>query len=88
MPNGDPRDRFFFPTHTLMIDSYFLPQAFAELNQITDQTILDNKVTDYNKEVSELWDKLMGLELQLVDQLEVLFVRSIYNQATSRLAKR
>ena len=71
-----------------MIDSYFLPQAFAELNQITDQTILDNKVTDYNKEVSELWDKLMGLELQLVDQLEVLFVRSIYNQATSRLAKR
>ena len=52
---------------------YFLPQAFAELNQITDQTILDNKVTDYNKEVSELWDKLMGLELQLVDQLEVIF---------------
>ena len=51
----------------------FLPQAFAELNQITDQTILDNKVTDYNKEVSELWDKLMGLELQLVDQLEVIF---------------
>ena len=47
-------------------------QAFAELNQITDQTVLDTKVRDYNKEVDELWDKLMGLELQLVDQLEVI----------------
>ena len=25
MPNGDPRDRFFYPTLTLMIDSYNLP---------------------------------------------------------------
>ena len=24
MPNGDPRDRFFYPTLTLMIDSYSL----------------------------------------------------------------
>ena len=24
MPNGDPRDRFFYPTLTLMIDSYNL----------------------------------------------------------------
>ena len=22
MPNGDPQDGFFYPTHTLMIDSY------------------------------------------------------------------
>ena len=26
MPIGDPRDRFFYPTLTLMIDSYFLSQ--------------------------------------------------------------
>ena len=24
MPNGDPRDRFFYPTLTLMIDSYII----------------------------------------------------------------
>ena len=24
MPNGDPRDGFFYPTLTLIIDSYFL----------------------------------------------------------------
>ena len=24
MPNGDPRDRFFYPTLKLMIDSYIL----------------------------------------------------------------
>lgn len=53
---------------------YCLFQAFAELNQITDQSLLDTKVRDFNKEVSELWDKLMGLELQLVDQLEVRYV--------------
>ena len=46
-------------------------QAFAELNQITDQSLLDTKVQEFNRGVSELWDRLMGLELQLVDQLEV-----------------
>ena len=27
MPNGDPRDRFFYPTLTLMMDSYNLPNG-------------------------------------------------------------
>ena len=27
MPNGDPRDRFFYPTLTLMIDSYNFTHA-------------------------------------------------------------
>uniref|UniRef100_A0A0B6Y849 Uncharacterized protein n=2 Tax=Arion vulgaris TaxID=1028688 RepID=A0A0B6Y849_9EUPU len=31
---------------------------------------IDHKVTEYNNMISDLWDKLMGLELQLVDQLE------------------
>ena len=26
MPNGDPQDRFFYPTLTLMIDSYSLAE--------------------------------------------------------------
>lgn len=45
-------------------------KAFVELNQITDQSLLDTKVQEFHKGVGELWDKLMGLELQLVDQLE------------------
>ena len=46
-------------------------QVFAELNHITDSNLLDQRVKDYNKEVKDLWDKLMALELQLVDQFEV-----------------
>ena len=46
---------------------------FAEVTQINDQNQLTNKIEEYNKEVSVLWDKLMGLELQLVDQLEVKY---------------
>ncbi len=33
--------------------------------------MLEMKIADFNGKVSELWDTLMGLELQLVDQLEV-----------------
>ena len=29
MPNGDPRDGFFFPTLTLVIDSYTIIQQFS-----------------------------------------------------------
>ncbi|XP_060081778.1 dynein regulatory complex subunit 3-like [Ylistrum balloti] len=45
-------------------------RTMQELSQISDQKVLESVVADYNKQVSELWDKLMGLELQLVDQLE------------------
>ncbi|KAK3578006.1 hypothetical protein CHS0354_037388 [Potamilus streckersoni] len=45
-------------------------KAFQELGQISDSTLLDTKVKEFNTQVSELWDKLMGLELQIVDQLE------------------
>ena len=44
---------------------------FLELQQMTDPKILETKVGEYNACVTELWDKLMGLEMQLVDQLEV-----------------
>jgi len=46
-------------------------QMFGEMNHMTDTGLLDQKVKEFNKEVTELWDKLMALELQLVDQLEV-----------------
>ena len=29
MPNGDPRDGFFYPTLTLMIDSYIMSLALS-----------------------------------------------------------
>lgn len=45
-------------------------KVFGELNHITDSALLDTKVKEYNKEITELWDKLMALELQLVDQFE------------------
>ena len=39
--------------------------------QISDQKVLEAKISEYNVKVTELWDGLMGLEMQLVDQLEV-----------------
>ncbi|KAL5018635.1 hypothetical protein ScPMuIL_004357 [Solemya velum] len=45
-------------------------KLFQELSQIGDQKMLEKKATEYNTELTELWDRLMGLELQLVDQLE------------------
>ena len=46
-------------------------QLWAELSQVTDQKVMDVKIDEYSAQVSILWDTLMGLELQLVDQLEV-----------------
>ena len=44
---------------------------FTELTHVTDPKVLEQKVSEYNALVTELWDKLMGYEVQLVDQLEV-----------------
>ena len=41
------------------------------MQQTSDQKSLDALMEDYNKEVAKLWDSLMGLEMLLVDQLEV-----------------
>lgn len=38
---------------------------------MSDSKMLEQYAKDYNDRIQELWDKLMGLELQLVDQLEV-----------------
>lgn len=59
------------------------------MNQITDSNLLDQRVKEYNKEVTDLWDKLMALELQLVDQFEVHFLHtsnmSLYHSLSSQL---
>ncbi|XP_067937680.1 dynein regulatory complex subunit 3-like [Watersipora subatra] len=45
-------------------------QLFVELQGDQDPQVIETKVAAYNTKVTEVWDKLMGLELQLVDQLE------------------
>lgn len=48
----------------------FKKQLFEELPQLTDTKILETKMADYHKEVSDLRDKLMSFEMQIVDQLD------------------
>jgi len=43
----------------------------VELQTDQDPQVIETKISAYNTRVTEVWDKLMGLELQLVDQLEV-----------------
>ncbi|KAK6171385.1 hypothetical protein SNE40_019585 [Patella caerulea] len=45
-------------------------RVLAELGTITDNQVIDDKIEAYQSQINELWDKLMSLELQLVDQLE------------------
>jgi hypothetical protein len=41
------------------------------LNNSSDQSIQEAKLNEYNDEVTKLWEKLMSLEVLVVDQLEV-----------------
>lgn len=45
-------------------------KVFDEIHLITDSQMLDTLLSEYGDETTKLWDTLMGLELQLVDQLE------------------
>ena len=38
MPIGDPRDRFFYPTLTLMIDSYVYSSVSCPKKNVTEAT--------------------------------------------------
>ena len=42
-----------------------------ELGASADQSQQESKLNEYNEKVNELWEKLMALEVQVVDQLEV-----------------
>lgn len=46
-------------------------KVFDQLSHLNDQKAVDNLITEYNNEISTLWDKLMGYEMLVVDQLEV-----------------
>lgn len=38
---------------------------------MTDQHLLESLMKEVTEEIRKLWDTLMGLEMELVDQLEV-----------------
>ena len=38
---------------------------------MTDQRLLESLMKEVTEEIRKLWDTLMGLEMELVDQLEV-----------------
>ena len=44
---------------------------------MTDQHLLKSLMTEIMEEIRKLWDTLMGLEMELVDQLEVLNSNSV-----------
>ncbi|XP_038676527.1 dynein regulatory complex subunit 3 isoform X2 [Scyliorhinus canicula] len=50
-----------------------LHKLFGELQHITDSEHLETMIKNFRAEIDQLWSKLMNLEMQLVDQLE-LFV--------------
>lgn len=45
-------------------------KVLSELITVHDQGVLKGKLVDLADEITALWDKLMALEMQLVDQLE------------------
>ena len=56
----------------------FFFQVFEEIHMITDNKMLETLLGEYSEETTKLWDTLMGLELQLVDQLEVRTQNNMY----------
>lgn len=56
------------------MDSYSTGFCFQSLNAIRDESELTNfemKIVEYGKDITELFNVLMTLEMQLVEQLEV-----------------
>ena len=39
---------------------------------MTDPSLLESLMKEVTEEIRKLWDTLMGLEMELVDQLEVM----------------
>lgn len=43
----------------------------VQMQKTNDKMMLENQISDYRKETTQISDTLMTLELELVDQLEV-----------------
>ena len=46
-------------------------QIIEELTNTQEQSIQESKLNEYGEEVNKLWEKLMYLEVAVVDQIEV-----------------
>lgn len=46
-------------------------QVFLDYTSMTDQSHMESLMKEILGEIRKLWDTLMGLEMELVDQLEV-----------------
>lgn len=57
--------------HSFINYSTHVFQLWADLNQISDQKMLEMSIAEYNQRTTALWEMLMMFEMQLVDQLEV-----------------
>ena len=63
-------------------------QVFAELTTSNDAKQVEEVIAEYNRDVSDLWDKLMALELQLVDQLDETIKGKVTDGSLRRNAMR
>lgn len=51
-------------------------QVFLDYTSLTDQSHMETLMKEIVEEIRKLWDTLMGLEMELVDQLEVINLRN------------
>lgn len=45
-----------------------------DYTSLTDQSLMESLMKEIIGEIRKLWDTLMGLEMELVDQLEVTYL--------------
>lgn len=69
----------FFNFSPVFFYRYFSIQVTDELKNTSDQVAQEAKLNEYNSEVTKLWEKLMSLEVQVADQLEVGEIFETYN---------
>jgi len=64
---------------------HFCLQIFEQLAAMTNEVTAEITIAEYQQNVNELWDALMGFEMQLVEQLEVSFARSVVKNHTQHI---
>ena len=79
MPNGDPRDRFFYPTLTLMMDSYSLQPSGvcdkgihkpAQLHRLTEILKVCTLQSLYNTIIKPVLSAGFPQALEIMENLE------------------
>ena len=68
----------YYLMHFLEVSIHF--KVLTEMSQISDARVIDQKISELQEELNTVWDTLMGYELQLAEQLEVMNSLSITYQ--------